>query len=120
VLRLLRAAGLAPHALHWEDLADSPRLGDRMPEAERNPLVRAAIARYTADDQARLRLGQHMQDIAQTNHEATAKAQTSFFGSLGPNGAFTIAAEISADMRSADVGRGTDWRRGAPTASLTN
>jgi hypothetical protein len=104
-LRLLRAVGLAPHALHWEDLADVPRLGDRMPESERNPLVRAAIARFTVDDDARARFGRGLQEIARTNHNVLAEAQTRFLESLGPNGALTIADEIADHVLSAEVGQ---------------
>jgi len=120
VLRLLRGEGLAPHALHWDELPDTPYLRDRMPETERNPLVRAAIGHHTGADEARSRLTQRMNDIAQANHAATAETQTRFFESLGPNGAFTIAADIGDDMKSADVGSGAGWRRGISTATLTN
>jgi hypothetical protein len=100
-LRMLRAAGLAPHALHWEDLAGSPRLVDRMPESERNPLVRAAIARFTADGAARSRLAGCLDVAGRMDHAAVAAAQSRFFTSLGPNGAVTIAEEIVDHMMSA-------------------
>jgi hypothetical protein len=117
VLRRLRAAGLAPHALHWEDLADSPRLRDRMPESERNPLVRAAIARYTADDAARDGFSACMDGIVASDHGRVAAAQTHFFESLGPNGALTIAGEIIDDLRS-ELDRGTLRRGRAPTPTF--
>jgi hypothetical protein len=100
-LRMLRAAGLAPHALHWEDLAGSPRLADRMPERERNPLVRAAIARFTADDAARSRLTGAFDAAGRAEHAAVAAVQSRFFASLGPNGALTIAEEIVDHVMSA-------------------
>jgi len=100
-LRMLRAAGLAPHALHWEDLAGSPRLADRMPESERNPLVRAAIARFTADGTAQSRLAGCLDAAGRSDHAAVAAAQSRFFASLGPNGTLTIAEEIVDHMMSA-------------------
>lgn len=100
-LRMLRAAGLAPHALHWEDLTGSPRLADRMPESERNPLVRAAIARFTADDAARSRLTGCLHAAGDMDHAAVVAAQSRFFASLGPNGALAIAEEIVDHMMSA-------------------
>lgn len=100
-LRMLRAAGLAPHALHWEDLAGSPRLADRMAESERNPPVRAAIARFTADGAARSRLAGCFDAAGRSDHAAVASAQSRFFASLGPNGTLTIAEEIVEHMMSA-------------------
>jgi len=100
-LRMLRASGLAPHALHWEDLVGSPRLADRMPESERNPLVRAAIARFTADGTARSRLAACLDAAGTMDHAAVAAAQSRFFASLGPNGALTIVEEIVDHMMSA-------------------
>ena len=100
-LRMLRVAGLSPHALHWEDLAGSPRLADRMPEGERNPLVRAAIARFTADDAARSRLTGDFDAAGRADHAAVAAAQSRFFASLGPNGTLTIAEEIVDHVMSA-------------------
>lgn len=99
-LRMLRSAELAPHALHWEDLG-SPRLADRMPERERNPLVRAAITRFTADGAARSRLTGGFDAAGRGDHAAVAAAQSRFFASLGPNGALTIAEELIDHVMSA-------------------
>ena len=100
-LRMLRAAGLAPYALHWEDLTEGPRLADRMPERERNPVVRAAIARFTADGPARSRLSGGFDAAGRADHVAVAAAQSRFFASLGPNGALTIAEELVDHVMSA-------------------
>jgi hypothetical protein len=105
-LRRLRTAGLAPHALHWEDLSGCVRLRDRMPESERTPLVRAAIARFTIDGEARRQLCQRMDEVGRADDLAVVEAQTRFFRSLGPNGALAIAEEIAADILSTTVGRG--------------
>jgi hypothetical protein len=101
-LRLLRDAGLAPHALHWEDLSAAPRLRDRAPESERNPLVRAAVARFTSDGEARARFAQCLAAVGRADHGALAAAQSRFFASLGPNGALAIARELVEDLQSGE------------------
>lgn len=93
-LRLLRGAGLAPHALHWEDLSSSLRLGDRMPEPQRNPIVRAAIASFARDDEARARFADCLGELDRSDHAALVDEQRKFFASLGPIGTLTIADEI--------------------------
>ena len=115
-LRRLRAAGLAPHALHWEDLSPALRLGDRMPESERNPVVRAAIARFTADTEARVRLGRCLAEVGRSDHGRLACEQQRFFASLGPNGALTIASEIADHLRSMRGGREPAARARTPRA----
>jgi hypothetical protein len=94
-LRLLRRAGLAPHALHWEDLSPSLRLGDRMPESQRNPVVRAAIASFATDDEARARFADCLGELDRSDHAVLVDEERKFLASLGPNGTLTIADEIA-------------------------
>lgn len=94
-LRLLRGAGLAPHALHWEDLRPTLRLRDRMPESERNPVVRAAIASFTSEAGARARFGRCLGEAYRADHAVLGARQQRFFRSLGRNGALTIADQVA-------------------------
>lgn len=94
-LRLLRDAGLAPHALHWEDLCPTLWLRDRMPESERNPVVRSAIASLTAEAGARARFGRCLGEVDRSDHAVLGDRQQRFFESLGRNGALTIADQIA-------------------------
>lgn len=98
-LRLLRDAGLAPHALHWEDLSPTLRLRDRMPESERNPVVRTAIASFTAETGARARFDRCLAEVDRFDHTVLGDRQQRFFGSLGRNGAPTIADQIADDLQ---------------------
>jgi len=97
-LRRLRAADVAPHALHWEDLPGSPRLRDRMPEAERAPLVRVALGRFTANGDARACFSRQLGAIGEADHEELIGRQRRFFDALGPDGGVTIADELAVDL----------------------
>jgi hypothetical protein len=70
-------------------------LRDRMPESERNPVVRAAIASFTAEVRARARFGRCLGEVDRSDHTVLGDRQRRFFGSLGRNGALTIADQIA-------------------------
>ena len=98
-LKALRTRGLAPHALHWEDLSEEYRLGERLPEAERGP------ARYEprstsspGSSRARDALSQCLSDLLDVDAGLLADQQSEFFHALGANGARVIAAQLVADF----------------------
>lgn len=98
ILRTLRAAGLAPHAFHWEDLWPGPPIATGMPEAVRNPLVRAALAALCADARAGEALEAALSAAAGGDRGALAAAQRRFFERLGENGVEQIARALAAEL----------------------
>jgi hypothetical protein len=98
ILRALRGADLAPEALHWEDLPGQQPLADRLPEAQRNPLVRAALARHTTDPQAGRALQASLSQIARLDLPRLARRQREFFASLGPPAIATIADTLTSEL----------------------
>jgi hypothetical protein len=99
ILRALRGQGLAPAALHWEDLTPSQRLADQLPEAIRNPLVRKSVLQHTADSVAAKDLQRRLAQIAVIDHAGLACRQREFFKSLGADGAETIVNELVFDLK---------------------
>ena len=97
VLKALRVRGLAANALHWEDLADDCRLGERLPEADRNPGVAAAIDRLAVSPAARKALSRSLSSCVDSDLGAMARRQQEFFHSLGTNGAAVIAARLASE-----------------------
>jgi len=98
-LKALRAHGLAPHALHWEDLGDSDRLGNATREPEVSTArVRATIARLAAASPAREALVDSLSSCATIDWPMMAARQQDFFRLLGPNGAPVIAAALVAEL----------------------
>ena len=95
ILRALRGAGLAPAALHWEDLPEVAPLAERLPEEVRNPLVRQALALGTADAAAAAAMQECCARISEMDWAELAAWQHAFYASLGDNGAKQIAADLA-------------------------
>ena len=100
ILRALRANGLAPAALHWEDLPAQEPLAERLPEAARNPQVAAALARHTADSRAAVELQRCLTEMAGIDLDSLAGRQRRFFDSLGTPAASTVASQLAAALDS--------------------
>jgi hypothetical protein len=98
LLRAFRRRGLAPGAFHWEDVLAGPRLRNRLPEAARNPRVRAAIRELSSDARAARAFRQRLRQAAQEDLTETADRQRAFLRQLGPNGATVIAERLAADL----------------------
>jgi hypothetical protein len=104
ILRRLRTAGLAPGALHWEDLPTQQPLADRLGEADRNPLVCSALARHTVDPQAGRELQARLCEMARIDGVQLARRQGAFFASLGPPATAAIADRLAAEWFSRQRG----------------
>ena len=98
ILNAFRTRRLALHALHWEDLSERHRLGERMPESERNPQVRAAIDELAGGMLAQETLSERLSACLDSDHAALANRQHEFFQSLGPNGASVIATRLGSEI----------------------
>jgi hypothetical protein len=99
ILKALRGLGLAPHALHWEDLAERHGVTERKGEPERSAQVRAAIGRLAATLPAQEALSSCLSACLDGDLSVLASRQHRFFLSLGPNGAPVIAAELAGELR---------------------
>jgi hypothetical protein len=99
ILKALRGHGLAPHALHWEDLSERHALPERIGEPERTARVRAAIGELAATPLAHEALSSGLSACLDNDLTVLANHQQSFFRSLGPNGAPVIAAELAGEVR---------------------
>ncbi len=97
VLKTLRARGVAPHALHWEDLDKRVRLEDQMPERVRNPRVHAAIDELASTPAAEEVLTRLFTVAGNGDHSGLAADQHAFLGSLGGDGAQAVADGLLAD-----------------------
>ena len=97
-LKALRARGLALHALHWEDLSNRYRLGERLPESDRNPQVRAAIDELARDSLAQETLSECLSGCLDCDRDMLANRQHEFFQSLGENGASVIVARLAGEI----------------------
>jgi hypothetical protein len=64
--------------------------------AERVPIVRRAIGRVTADPAAQRDYLEGLKQILKVPKADLSHKQREFFDSLGPNGAVTIAEELTA------------------------
>jgi hypothetical protein len=96
-LKTLRASGVAPYAMHWEDLDERFRLEDQMPERVRNPQVHAAIDELAARPAAQEALTQLFTIASDGDHSALAADQHAFLSSLGGDGAQTVADGLLAE-----------------------
>lgn len=96
-LKKLRARGLAPYALHWEDLGERFRLAQRMPEEVRNPRVDAAITELAETRAAQDAIGRLFAVAASGGHGALVRSQGKFLQSLGDDGAQAIAAHLAGE-----------------------
>lgn len=99
ILRKLRGRDLAPGALHWEDVATTPTLRDRMPESERNPVVRSVVSGLASNDDARAAFERSFEALARTDRRPLAERQQGFFRSLGPSGTDAIAGALASRFR---------------------
>jgi len=95
ILNKLRARGLAPGALHWEDILPGCPVVERMPEELRGALVGGAIRRLTADACAEQLLGEGLAAFLTSDSRAIACRQRAFFEALGPNGAQQIVHDLA-------------------------
>ena len=98
ILKHLRARGLADGAFHWEDLWPENPIVERMAEEKRTPLVAGAIRRIGADGRAVERFVSQTRAALAGEGEGLVRRQREFFDSLGPNGAQTIAEQITHDL----------------------
>jgi hypothetical protein len=105
ILKKLRAAGLAPCALHWADHLPGGDVVERMSLPERVPVVRSAIRRLSGDARVRRSFREALAGIAAHPRRELARAQGAYFDSLGSDGAAVIASELIAE---ASQGRGYD------------
>jgi hypothetical protein len=94
LLRTLRGLGLAPAALHWEDLMPGKQLAERLTENTRNPIVREAVIRHVASEPAAQRFAACLAQINEIDPRALAAGQQAFFRSLGENGVETIVSQL--------------------------
>jgi hypothetical protein len=94
-LRALRRAAAASAALHWEDLPSAPSLGERLPAEARDPLVRDAVLRLTADAGVVTQLAERLRGVG-VEAAARVDAQSAFYSELGPPGTALIAAALLA------------------------
>lgn len=99
ILRALRSQSLAPASLHWEDVMPNDLLAERTPEATRNPVVRQAVTRLTADPTTAWEFRNRLARISRVDSNDLARRQHEFFDSLGANGAEAIADELAAELR---------------------
>ena len=93
-LRRLERQGLAPGAMNWDDAWPDLPLRERMPEAERKPVVQEALSRMTNDDVVGRELADRLSRWRQVDLADLANRQTKFFRSLGSNGAQSIARQL--------------------------
>ena len=93
ILRRLAAAGLAGGALHWEELPGAPRLPERMPREEYEPLVREAVLRFARDPAAGGALATRLSAVGEAPRER-AEAQRAFFDALGPGGEDAVVTTL--------------------------
>jgi hypothetical protein len=98
ILKALRSRDLAPYALHWEDLSSPHRLGNRLPEEQRDPQVREAIVQLGRGLSARAMLTRNLSSCLDIDRDELARRQHAFFKSLGPNGAPAIAAQLVSEF----------------------
>lgn len=103
-LRRLREQGVADGALHWEDLADVPRLDERLLPAQHAGPVSDAILRSARDPAVERSLAASLCEVG-TGGPERALAQGAFFESLGPCGLDAVAATLARVTESAAPGR---------------
>ena len=96
ILNRLREAGLAPCSFHWQDHLPGGSFAPVWTMAERVPIVRRAIGRVTADPAAQRDYLEGLKQILKVPKADLSHKQREFFDSLGPNGAVTIAEELTA------------------------
>ena len=94
ILRAFRHRGLAPSAFHWEDMLPGQPLRNRLPEAQRNPVVQGAIRELSADEGTARAYRRQVRRMADLKLSALAQRQRAFLLGLGPNGATTIAESL--------------------------
>lgn len=97
ILRAFRKRGLAPSSFHWEDVLPGPRLRDRLPEAQRTPVVRRAIRELSAGDRAAEAFRRRLQESPDVSLPRLARLQGAYLRGLGPNGATVIARSLAGE-----------------------
>jgi hypothetical protein len=102
ILEKLRAAGLAPCALHWADHLRGADVVERMSLAARVPVVRRAIRHLTGDARVRRSFREALGGMASQPRQELARAQAAWFASLGSDGAAAIASELIAESINAE------------------
>lgn len=85
ILRRLREEGVAPGALHWEDLPGVPHLGERQRPADYDAPVSLTIGLLARDDRVVETLAQRLAGVGEGVQDLVAR-QTAFVASLGPGG----------------------------------
>ncbi|MEZ0255609.1 MAG: hypothetical protein ACAI37_10045 [Chthoniobacter sp.] len=94
ILRHLEESGLAAGSFTWSQVMNHFPALDTIPEPDRTPLLRQAIAEVSTAPHARDMFAASLQQRLATDGTTLAARQHAFFQSLGPNGAETIAGEL--------------------------
>jgi hypothetical protein len=98
ILEILRAQGLAPHALDWADLREQNGGGAAAARPEGTEQVRAAIRELAGTRRAQDALTRGLAAGLAQDLPELAGRQREFFRSLGSNGAPVIASELAGEL----------------------